>query len=269
MAELHAQVRELLDSGAFEVPTLPAVATQVLAMVEDEDSNAAQLAALICKDQALATHLLRLANSPAFCGVTRIVSLQQAITRLGMRTIAELVVTICMQGSVFSGRAYRALIEELWAHALGTALFAKEVARQQRHNIEAAYLCGLLHRVGMPIVLKAVTDVCPAKALPPDEQVRVVLAQLHVSAGLQAVEQWGLPSQVAVAVKDSERYEQAQDHRNLAAMVHLSSALASAMLQGGEAELGELAVLEELSIYPDNLSELRQHEERISAAVAA
>ncbi len=270
--ELQTLVRNHIASGKFQVPTLPVIATQALALAQDEDSTSAQLAALICKDQSLAANLLRLANSPAYSTVVKIVSLQQAVTRLGMNTIAELAVTICVKGNVFGGRTYKALTQELWGHALATALFAKEVARQQRHNIESAYLCGLLHRVGMPIVLKALTDVCPKKELPNDQDAYELLETLHVEAGLAAVEQWKLPAQVAVAVKNSKMYEEAKQHRNLAALVHLSAALASAMFSDetdDTEDIAELPVLEELSIYPDHLVDIRKHEERISAAVAA
>jgi HD-like signal output (HDOD) protein len=269
--ELQTQVRNHIASGKFKVPTLPVIATQALVLAQNEDSTSAQLAALICKDQALAANLLRLANSSAYSTVVKIVSLQQAVTRLGMNTIAELAITICVKGNVFGGRMYQDLTKELWSHALATALFAKEVARQQRHNIESAYLCGLLHRVGMPIVLKALTDICPRAELPSNEGAYELLEALHVEAGLAAVEQWNLPAQVAVAVKNSKMYEEAKQHRNLAALVHLSSALASAMFSEDTEDdtLTELPVLEELSIYPDHLVDIRKHEERISAAVAA
>ncbi len=267
---LKEDVQEQLYSKHFEMPNLPHVATQALAMAQDEKSTSADLADLICKDQSLATNLLRIANSPAYAGTRAIVSLQQAITRLGMQTIAELAVTICVRGSIFPKKTFADLSSGLWMHSLASALFAKEIARQQRRNVEAAYLCGLLHRIGMPLVLKAVTDVRGKGEEPKQVEVEELLQLLHVEVGLLATEKWHLPSQVGVAIQYCTEYESAEQHRHLAAVVNLSDALASALLAGeGFEEVADLPVLEELSMYSDHLEKVVENHERIQETIAA
>lgn len=266
--QLLQDVTKQLEEQSFDIPALPQIATQALALAQDEDSTSRDLAELIYQDQALATSLLAMANSAAYAGARSIVSLQQAITMLGMQTVAELAVTICVKGSLFPKRKYKELSKELWSHALASALFAKEVARQQRRNVEAAYICGLLHRIGMPIVLKAVAEVDGKKKSTGDDELRPLLEQLHVGIGLKATDDWNLPSQVTTAIANSNDYEKAEDHRHVAAIVHLSSALASALLNGDTDEtVSSLPVLEELSIYPDHLEKIMDHKERIEAIV--
>lgn len=267
---LVEDVRTRLLSKSYEMPTLPHVATQALALAQDEDSTAVQLSDLICQDQALAANLLRMANSPAFRGASAIVSLQQAITRLGMRTITELAVTICVKGSIFPKDSFSALSEELWAHSLASALFAKEVARQQRRNVEAAYLCGLLHRIGMPIVLKAIDEVCDKSNRPSEQEVRATLEALHQDVGLQASKLWNLPSQVLATIRYWKQYDLAQQHQHVAAVVHLSSLLATSLLaQQGFEEASDLPVLEALSMYPDHLAGIVNHQDEIIAVIAS
>ena len=53
-----------IASGALELPILPQVASQVLAMSTSDDTNARSLAELLHRDQAIAAHVLRVANSP-------------------------------------------------------------------------------------------------------------------------------------------------------------------------------------------------------------
>ncbi len=267
---LKEDVKEQLFSKHFEMPNLPHVATQALAMAQDANATSGQLADLICKDQALATNLLRIANSPAYAGTREIVSLQQAITRLGMQTIAELAVTICVRGSIFPKKTFADLSSGLWMHSLASALFAKEIARQQRRNVEAAYLCGLLHRIGMPLVLKAVTDVRSKGEEPTRSEVEELLDLLHVDVGLLATEKWRLPSQVGAAIEFCSQYESAEKHRHLAAVVNLSDALASALLadEGFDA-VSDLPVLEELSMYDDHLAQVVDNHERIQQTIAA
>ncbi len=87
-----ATVAELLDreisQGEIELPLLPAVATKVLSSSVDERADATLLADLIRQDQGLATHVLRVVNSPGLRG-----TIQQAITRLGMERIREIAVS--------------------------------------------------------------------------------------------------------------------------------------------------------------------------------
>lgn len=55
-----------LERGDIELPLLPQVATQVMALTSDPEADAAKLSSLIHQDQALAAHVLLLANSPAY-----------------------------------------------------------------------------------------------------------------------------------------------------------------------------------------------------------
>lgn len=267
MSSLVEDVRERLRAERFEMPNLPHVATQALALAQSEDSTARQLSDLICQDQALATNLLRMANSPAFAGARSIVSLQQAITRLGMGTVADLAVTICVKGSLFPKGAAAGRSQALWSHSLGSALFAREIARLCRRNVEAAYLCGLLHRIGMPIVLKAIVDIGGDYD---DAEIDAALAELHVETGLQASEFWMLPGQVSVAIRHYQNFSESTQHSSLAAVVHLASFMAERVAREEDLDATrELPVLDELSLYPDQMQRIIDMQEDVASAMKA
>ena len=59
-----------IRAGSIELPLLPQVASRILGMVNDPNAEAAKLAALIHQDQALAAHVIRIANSPAYKAAT-------------------------------------------------------------------------------------------------------------------------------------------------------------------------------------------------------
>src|SRR5688500_11022317 len=71
-------------AGKVPVPMLPQVATEVLRAAGDKHSDAARLSALIHRDPALAGQVLKVANSPAYLPRMPIVSLQQAVARIGL-----------------------------------------------------------------------------------------------------------------------------------------------------------------------------------------
>lgn len=65
--QLEQALLKKLERGDIELPLLPQVASQVMALTSDPSADAAKLSALIHQDQALAAHVLRIANSPAYC----------------------------------------------------------------------------------------------------------------------------------------------------------------------------------------------------------
>ena len=143
---LEQHLIERIRKGAIELPLLPQVASRILSMVYDPDAEAAKLAALIHQDQALAAHVIRIANSPAYMTRNPVVSLQHAVSMLGMNLMSELAFSASIKGSAFKVPGWDDEVKRLWQYSLASGAYAKEIARVRRFNVESAYLCGLLHR---------------------------------------------------------------------------------------------------------------------------
>lgn len=77
--------------------------------LNDPDASAAQIAAIISKDPALTANLLRMANSAQFGLSRQVLSLDHAITMLGMSRIRSLSTSI-----LFLSPPYRVLIARLF-----------------------------------------------------------------------------------------------------------------------------------------------------------
>jgi HD-like signal output (HDOD) protein len=72
-------LRATLDSLDVAIPMLPGFAHRVIDMVSDEDVSVAQLAAVVSKDQVLASRLLGLANSAYFAAMSEISTVQNGL----------------------------------------------------------------------------------------------------------------------------------------------------------------------------------------------
>jgi HD-like signal output (HDOD) protein len=152
-ATLRTRLITQLEQGSLDLPLLPVVGNQILQLSGDPNADVTKLSSLIQQDQALAGQILRIANSPAYLPRSPIVSLQQAIAWLGMNMLAGLAFSVSVQSGVFTIKGYEKEIRRLWSHALATGLYGKEIARRIRHNVENAFLCGLLHSIGKPVIL--------------------------------------------------------------------------------------------------------------------
>src|SRR5882672_4029530 len=161
--ELDRVVHAAMADDSLELPPPPQVVSAVMRLTRGEaagndapDTGTTELAQLIQRDVALAGQVMRVANSALYARRSPVVTLPQAIAWLGMREIRTIAYAVAVQGQVFASTYFRREMTELWRESVITALFAQEIARLKRRNVESAYLCGLLHRAGMAVILSRV-----------------------------------------------------------------------------------------------------------------
>ena len=263
--------RQLKRDAAL--PVLPAAAAELLTLMSSEDTCAKELSDVIHRDQALAAHVLRIANTPAYRGVTTIVSLQQAVARLGLRLLSEIALSATMKGSVFDVRGHRPLARHLWRTAYATALVGKEIARGMRHNVEAAFLCGLLHDFGAPVVLRTAILAAEAIDVPPPREAELVrmITELSADVGLRMAEKWHMPSRVCVAIRHYRQFADAGPHRHDAAATALARTIADQILSDDDDDslVRSHPAVAELDLYDDDLDAILASREAIETALTA
>lgn len=266
--DLSRQLAERIAAGQLELPPIPATAAEVMNLCQLESTDAAKLSAVVHRDQTIASHVLRVANSAAYVGQVPCASLQQAVSRLGLQLIAEIATAVAVRGRMFTNPRCTRLLNALWQHSVVTGFFAKEIARVRRRNVDVAFLCGLLHDAGKAVLLDNV-DLAGAGDAAIDEAVLVTaLAEQHAAAGAVLASQWRLPEQIAEAMQFHHEPSRAQRFRDLAATVAFADALAHHTAPGPFAEpptdaaLRAHPALAVLNLYPDQVGGLLALEAR-------
>jgi putative nucleotidyltransferase with HDIG domain len=271
---LRAAVAHRLATGQLSLPMLPRVASQVVALVGSPTTDANRLSELIHRDPALAGQVLRIANSPAYMPRMPIVSLQQAVSRLGLNVVSEISFAASLQSGVFRVPGYESVLNQLWRHALASGAFAKEIARVRRLNVESAFLCGLLHSVGKPALLQLVNDVAKTNSLRVGPIALIaVLDDLHAVVGVRIAEQWSLPKPVAASIEHHAAYAQAGAFRQEAMITFLAGRLATHAIEptrfGGDDGFRDTPVIADLNLYPDDVAGLLARRDKVLELVAA
>lgn len=269
--EMPEQIEQALvdriDKDKIDLPVLPQVAGRVMALANDPSADAARLSALIHQDQALAAHVLRIANSPAYMPRTPIASLQHAVAMLGISQLSEIAVTVSLKSGAVKVPGHEAELRQLWRHALASGAYAKEIARMRRYNVESAYLCGLLHGVGKPVVLKTVTAIAAEMRLPlTPGAVTAFLDGYHPRVGSLIATEWALPPQVAEAIAYYRIHEQALTHRQEVMMTCLADRLATYILvpdSFDDSTLRDHTVFADLNLYPSDIDSLLSLKEKV------
>lgn len=258
-------------AGQLHLPVLPAVAAEILSCIDDDECDARSLAELVQKDPSLAANLLRVANSARFAPNEPIVSLTQAIGRLGLSTLREIALTVAVKGAVFDVPGHEGYVGKLWRRAHVSARLSQEIARTRRTNVEAAFLCGLLHDIGAPVILQGLIDLAKAcgERLEP-EAIEYVTESLHATIGAGMIQEWKLPDWVHEVTLVHHEPEAAAAHVELVHTVALSDALAQWLLdEDGEGDPPGLEHVRSLDLYQDDFESICEKGSEIVAESAS
>lgn len=249
---------EQVNNKLINVPMLPDIAQKALILSQDPESDAADMAKLIQSDQTMAAHVMRVANSAAYSGRANLVSLQQAIARLGIGVISEIALSASLASKLFNAPGFETHIAAQWHHALATGLWAKELARSTRTNVEVAFLSGLLHEIGRPTVIQAVLDIAEEQGVQLTESVVLQLAsQFEHQVSVYIVTEWQLPQLIVQAISGYADYE-AADATMQAAQIYAARQIANMQIndEAMAVDMMDEAVLSRLNLYQDEVEKL-------------
>ena len=193
----------MVSQGNFEPPKLPEIAMEILRVSDDPKACAEDLALLAHRDPFLAGRLLRAANSAMFRPRDRrITRLPEAVSRMGFRQTRTVVLAAAMEQNVYRGPRTD-LMNELWQAAIGTAVGCRLVAQLTRRDPDNAFMLGLLHDVGKPVLawcLDRVINEQVGGQVAFDDVAPNIFHLLHPRVGALIIRHWKLPSGLAKVV---------------------------------------------------------------------
>ena len=206
----HAILEEILDCP--DLPSLPAVAAEVLELTGNPDVRINDLAEVIQRDQALSAKILRTVNSSFYGLRERCSSIQKALVPLGLGPVKSLVLGFSLVNAI-DGEPKDFDFISYWRRSIYTAVGSRCVAEHACPDIaEEAFLGGLLQDIGIVASMRALGDrYHRVLAMAGDEHsllVRYELEQLdiqHPDIGAMLAETWKLPKELSTPIKYHER----------------------------------------------------------------
>ncbi len=229
--------RKKLDKVLDEIltlPSLPEIVAEVTALVNDPDTGIAEIAKVIERDPALSMKLLRLVNSAFYGTRNEVTSIELAAALVGGRVLKNLVLNASVLKTL-EGLGKKKLFDhhEFWAHSISCAVLAKLIGEkaEKGHLIdpEEAFTAGLLHDVGKIIIEQFLSDdfiqileVIKAEGLPFSEAEERAGCLSHAEIGAALAEKWGLPLNLAHAVRYHHSSPPDSDGKYLACAVILA-----------------------------------------------
>jgi putative nucleotidyltransferase with HDIG domain len=226
---------QMIAARAGDLPPMPVLAVQALQMTKDPKVSARDLQSVITRDQALTARILRIVNSAMFARRGEVSTVSHAVAVLGMDSIRSIIMSASVQQVLLSGgpKGHDLGTRLLFDHSWGAACAARILAESTRYpNAEEAFLCGLMHDIGKPILMRNF----PARYAQIMAEVYAGRAGFHAlelqafgfshaHVGALVAERWNFPWRFSEAIAYHHDPLSASEHLQLSCIVNLANSI--------------------------------------------
>ncbi len=131
------------------LPSLPPVATRLIEVAASGESSLREITSLIGSDPALASKVLKIANSAYFGFQRNIETLDRATALLGLDLVRGLALSIFVIDTFKAEPSRQFDPTEFWRHSLACSMGAEVIARRAGYRQpQEAFVAALLHDIG-------------------------------------------------------------------------------------------------------------------------
>jgi len=207
--QLLFAVSHALMDGSFTLPTLPDIALRIRDAANDPSKGVSDLVKLVQADAVIAAYCLKIANSAAYVTASPVHGVQEAIMRMGVAATRDLITAFTLK-DLFSSldSETRALMRMAWQHSSRIAALSYVIARHsQRLNAEQALLAGLVHDIGMLVLLREWP--LHAQSAIDRTTLKVLARELNGAVGSMVLRAWHFPDSIVTATLHAEHWTRA------------------------------------------------------------
>lgn len=235
---------ERLVEEVSTIHSLPMFYSRLSEAIDHPRFSIADIAKIISEDQGLTARILRLANSPLFGYFSKIETITQAVTIIGVLQVRELALAISVM-DVFAGIPESLVnMEQFWRHSLATGVAARHLATNMREaGLERFFVAGILHDVGrlvlyvrLPELSLEMLERCRESGELLHRVEREVLGFDHAEVAGALLRRWKIPARVAEPVERHHNCARGEQYPRETAILHFADIVAHALELGNSGE---------------------------------
>lgn len=191
-----------------KIPTLPAIAQEILSLIDDDLVSLNKLKKVVENDPAISSRLLSIANSAYFGFGQPVKTLDTAIFRVGFDVVKNIAIGIAMMTVFERDRHQTALhYERIFNHSVSVGFISKLLSKRFKLPIaDEVLICGLLHDIGLLIMSRYFPEKYQEvlQAIDKDKTLHDTEKEIfdftHADIGFWLAEKWKLPDTVTDAI---------------------------------------------------------------------
>jgi HD-like signal output (HDOD) protein len=190
--------------------TLPHIAIKLTKLISDENSTMQDFEKMIKIDPTLVLRILRGANSPYYGLRQKVNSISRAVVVIGINNLRNMIVTEGLK-EIFKDKNSKNAFSRsrLWLHCAAVSICSQMIMeRIFGLNGEDAFLCGILHDIGMIVEDQAAPDlfsrVCNTydeNSRPITDYEKEIVGTDHCEIGHLLAKDWQLPIEIQEGIQ--------------------------------------------------------------------
>ncbi len=216
-------IDEYVQAGKAKLPVMNQNSLQVQKEISKSDPDLDRIINLIKQDVSLVTEVLKTSNSSFYKGLEPIETVQEAVIRLGMVEITNIILLTSQKGTFRSkDPSIQKFMQQLWLHSVGCAVGTQWLAGYSQYpNLNEAFLSGLLHDAGAFMLLSIMDQIKAKNTKLPSRLMNDVIIKMHPKYGHMLLKLWNLPEQYCIAARD-HHVSEFDDSNLLLVMIRLA-----------------------------------------------
>ncbi len=234
-AETNGDFRKKILRQLKDLPPMPQIVFKARNLLADPEAELRDLSSLLESDQAIATKVLKLANS-AYYGLSgKVSSIRHASSLLGFKALGQLISmvgTSAVLGKTLLG--YDLDSAGAWRHSLITASASRIIALRRNSQLENdAFSAGLIHDVGKLVLdrhvnkrkadFERLTEGGRNSMLAAEQN---ILGLDHAEIGYEVCQYWNIPETISKAIQFHHQPSKSEDDE-LAYIVFMANSIAN------------------------------------------
>ncbi len=215
------------------IKTFPHVAIKLTKMISVNKGSSSEYEKIIKHDPALVMRVFKLVNSSFFSLREKVENISDAVGHVGLDNLRNMVVVQALKDLYKEGVDDETFSrEKLWMHCVATGVCAQMISeRVFAKKGEDAFLCGLLHDVGLIIESQLEPELFTVMLKTYEKGTSFVkneeknIGVNHCEAGFWLSRDWRLPASVQFGIRDHHFMSDETEPSSITGIIQLAELL--------------------------------------------
>ena len=223
--QLFLDIYTDLRNNKLILPSLPDIAFKIRRSI-DNGLDVREISRVINMDPVIAAKLIKISNSPLYKSQQNVETCSQAISRMGLNTTKEIVMSFAMN-EVFktNNKTLKKLMNDLWEHSIEVGAICLIFSKALKFlNPENAFLAGLVHDIGVIPILYYVEKY--PDIFKEEISLQACIQSLRAEMGSVILKRWNFSESFCLAAQKADEWwheTQTPDYADLVIIAQIHS----------------------------------------------